>query len=107
MRSCTACQQSKTSVIPQAQTKYHLYTGRPWQKVAIDFTGPLDTTPRSNKWILVITDHFTCWSDAIPLPDAMAATVADLWAEPGALDEAKAAFAEARESGRATGRPTI
>ncbi|QXC61944.1 M20 family metallopeptidase [Aquihabitans sp. G128] len=38
---------------------------------------------------------------------AMAATVADLWAEPGALDEAKAAFAEARESGRATGRPTI
>ncbi|MCU1498293.1 MAG: abgB [Acidimicrobiales bacterium] len=38
---------------------------------------------------------------------AMAATVVDLWAEPGALDEALAAFADARESGQATGRPTI
>ena len=38
---------------------------------------------------------------------AMASTVADLWAEPGALEEAQAAFAAARESGRATGRATI
>lgn len=38
---------------------------------------------------------------------AMAATVVDLWAEPGALEAAQAAFAEARSSGRATGSPTI
>ncbi len=38
---------------------------------------------------------------------AMAATVVDLWAQPGALDEATAAFAEARASGRATGSATI
>jgi len=38
---------------------------------------------------------------------AMAATVVDLWAEPGALDEVEAAFGEARMSGRATGSPTI
>ena len=38
---------------------------------------------------------------------AMAATVVDLWARPGALDEAQAAFAEARAAGRATGSPTI
>ena len=38
---------------------------------------------------------------------AMAATVADLWAEPGAIDEVRAAFAEARGSGRATGRATV
>ncbi len=38
---------------------------------------------------------------------AMAATVVDLWAEPGALDEVQAAFAEARATGRATGSPTI
>lgn len=38
---------------------------------------------------------------------AMAATVADLWAEPGAIGEVREAFAEARESGRATGRATI
>ena len=38
---------------------------------------------------------------------AMAATVADLWAEPGAIDEVRAAFETARASGRATGRATV
>lgn len=38
---------------------------------------------------------------------AMASTVADLWAEPGAIDEVRAAFAAALESGRATGRATV
>jgi amidohydrolase len=38
---------------------------------------------------------------------AMAGTVADLWARPGAMDAATAAFAGARETGRATGSATI
>ena len=38
---------------------------------------------------------------------AMAATVLDLWAEPGALDEVRREFAEKRAAGRATGRATV
>lgn len=38
---------------------------------------------------------------------AMAATIVDLWARPGAMEAATAAFAEARTSGRATGSATI
>ena len=38
---------------------------------------------------------------------ALAATVVDLWARPGALDAAREAFADARSVGRATGRPTV
>lgn len=38
---------------------------------------------------------------------AMAATIVDLWAEPGAMDEARAAFETARSEGRATGSATI
>lgn len=38
---------------------------------------------------------------------AMACTVVDLWARPGALEAAKGAFAAARESGRATGTAVI
>lgn len=56
---------------------YHLHVGCPWQMVAIDSTGPLDVTPRGNKWILVKTDHFTGWTNAIPLPDTTARTVAE------------------------------
>ena len=38
---------------------------------------------------------------------AMAATVADLWAQPGAMEAARAAFETARAEGRATGSATI
>lgn len=38
---------------------------------------------------------------------AMAATVVDLWAEPGAIAEVREAFATARAEGRASGRATI
>ena len=34
-------------------------------------------TPRDNEWILVLTDHFTRWQDALPLPDSTAVTVAE------------------------------
>jgi len=32
--------------------------------------------PRGNSWILVLTDHFTRWADALAIPDALAPTVA-------------------------------
>ena len=38
-------------------------------------------TPRGNQWILVVTDHFTRWQDALAIPDATAPVVAT------ALDE--------------------
>lgn len=38
---------------------------------------------------------------------ALAGTIADLWGEPGAIDEVRAAFQDARDQGRATGSATI
>ena len=76
VKNCAVCQQQKNSNHASSTTRRHLYAGRPWQRVAIDFTGPLDETPRGNKWILVITDHFSRWSDAYPLPDATAESAA-------------------------------
>ena len=49
--------------------------------MAIDLVGPFPETARRNNWVLVLTDHFTRWQNAIPLPDATAPTVAT------ALDE--------------------
>ena len=53
-----------------------MFTGRAWQKLAVDLVGPLPETSRGYKWILVISDHFTRWQDALALPDATAPTVA-------------------------------
>ena len=36
----------------------------------------MSQTQRSNQWILVLSDHFTRWKEAIPLIDATAPTVA-------------------------------
>ncbi|XP_067928204.1 uncharacterized protein [Watersipora subatra] len=47
----------------------------------MDLLEPFAVTPRENKWVLVLTDHFTQWQDALALPDATALVVAN------ALDE--------------------
>ena len=38
--------------------------------------GPFQETEDGKRWILVLTDHFTCWCDALPTPNAKAETVA-------------------------------
>ena len=43
--------------------------------MAIDLFGPLPQTRPGDNVVLDMTDHFTCWCDAIPLPDGRAATV--------------------------------
>lgn len=75
VRACQTCQTQKNGKTAQPRTRHRLYAGRPWQRIAIDFAGPLDRTPRGNEYILVITDHFTRWSDAFPLRAATAENV--------------------------------
>ena len=76
--SCERCQQSKKNRSKSGSTQYHLYAGRPWQVLAVDLCGPFPKTPRGNTQILVMTDHFTRWCDAIPIPDGKADTVASV-----------------------------
>lgn len=45
------------------------------QILSVDLVGPMNETARGNKWILVVTDNFTCWRDALPIPDGTAETV--------------------------------
>lgn len=39
----------------------------PFERVAIDITGPFPTTERGHKYILVVSDYFTRWVEAFPL----------------------------------------
>ena len=76
IKTCEVCQLAKHSNPQRRSTNRHLTAGRPWQWVAVDLVGPLPETPRQNKWILVLTDHFTRWQDAIPIPDGTTPVVA-------------------------------
>jgi len=44
--------------------------------VAMDILGPFPESPTGNRYILVVADYFTRWSEAYPIPNQEAATVA-------------------------------
>lgn len=47
-----------------------------WHQVGVDLIGPLTETPRGNKYIITLTDYFSKWAEAGPLPDKTALGVA-------------------------------
>ena len=78
LRSFEVCQVVKPGGNRPPGSRQPLYTGRPWQKVAINLVRPLPRTRKSNQWILVLSDHFTHWQNAIAIPDATSPTVATI-----------------------------
>jgi len=49
--------------------------GRPFEKIGIDFVGPLEETQKGNKYILVVTDYLTKWPEAQAMSKATAENV--------------------------------
>ena len=47
----------------------------PRECIAMDIMGPLPTTQRGNRYIVVIEDYLTKWVEAFPLCDIWASTV--------------------------------
>jgi hypothetical protein len=56
-------------------------SGTPWQRVAVDVMGPLPTTARGNRYVLVAQDYFTKWPEAFPMAEQSSSTVARLLVE--------------------------
>ena len=75
-RECGICAQIKPGPGHRAPMK-HLPTTCRLDRVHIDVLGELPETDRGNKYILVLTDHFSKWAHAWALPNQKAQTVAD------------------------------
>ncbi|KAL5479133.1 hypothetical protein EMCRGX_G022617 [Ephydatia muelleri] len=76
---CSGCLSCASRKPPPAKLRAPLQLDpavRPLQRVAMDIMGPLPETSRGNKYILVIADYFTTWSEAYPIPNMEAITVA-------------------------------
>ena len=76
--TCGKCQKNKKKLQKSSGT-LHPIAVKPqfWQQVGMDLVGPLNETPRENKYIVTLTDYFTKWVEAAaPPPDKCAASVA-------------------------------
>ena len=74
-RFCDSCAARKPSPKQNKAPMGHISSGAPMEKECIDILGPLPLTRQKHKYILVITDIFTKWTEAVPLPDQEARTV--------------------------------
>lgn len=86
-----ACTKSYTHLRPADQRPRH--PAAPWETVCLDLMGPYPRTSRRNRFLLVITDLFSRWIEAYPLPAADAGHITRLlereifprWGYPRAL----------------------
>lgn len=75
IKSCAICQTGNYGDSRTTHNRQKLYTGRPWQKLAINLVGLLTEAGKGNRPILVFTDDFTRWQDALTIPDTIALVV--------------------------------
>ena len=55
--------------------------GAPLERVALNVLGPLPESDHGNKYILVVADYFTKWTESYSMPNQEATTVAKLLVE--------------------------
>ena len=77
VESCERCQRNKKKLQKQAGVLHPIVVEpKVWHQVGMDLIGPLQETPRGNKYIVTLTDYFSKWAEAAALPDKCAVGVA-------------------------------
>uniref|UniRef100_A0A671YZ42 Integrase catalytic domain-containing protein n=1 Tax=Sparus aurata TaxID=8175 RepID=A0A671YZ42_SPAAU len=81
VKECVDCASRKTQGRQPCAPLQLSVTSRPFERVALDILGPLPETPEKNKYILVVGDYFSKWTEAFPLPNQEAHTIAKVLTE--------------------------
>ena len=74
---CHDCLRSKAPTHPTREEMVPIPAVAPWRDVVMDVLGPLPTSRRGNKFILVVVDRFTKWPECRAMPNQTAARVAE------------------------------
>ena len=76
LASCTVCLASK-SPCPRRAPMGHVAVGHRWDRVAMDLLDMSVTSAKGNRYVLVMVDGFSRWTEACPLTDKAALSVED------------------------------
>ena len=69
--------QTRKTATPKSTVPLHsVPVGYPMQRIALDILGPLPITASGNKYILVVSDYFSKWTEAYAMSNQEAETVA-------------------------------
>ena len=52
--------------------------GAPMERIAVDVLGPLPESESGNRYVLVVADYFSKWTEAFPMTNQEATTVAEI-----------------------------
>lgn len=75
-KECTVCEERKQPTKTRCAPLVTNRSGFTMEKIAMDILGPLPTSALGNKYILVISDYFSKWTEAYALADHKAVTIA-------------------------------
>ena len=68
---------TRKSQCPRRAPMGHVAEGRRWERVAMDLLDMSVTSSKGNRYVLVMVDCFSRWTEACPLSDKTAISVAD------------------------------
>lgn len=78
---CETCSKRKSPNVTKRAPMKVVESGIPMERVATDILGELPKTDRGNRYILVVSDCFTKWTDSFAMPNIEAQTVAKILVE--------------------------
>ncbi len=74
-RQCVDCASRKMHGKPPCAPMNPSVTSRPHKRILFDILGPLPETSKKHKYIVGVSDYFSKWTEAFPLPNQEAQTV--------------------------------
>lgn len=80
-RACPDCASRRSHGLPPRAPLNPSVASRPMERLAVDILGPLPETLRKSKYILVVGDYFSKWTEAYALPNQEAESLAKVLVE--------------------------
>ena len=77
VQACEKCALSKKANKTSRSSLQQYRAGSPMDRVQLDILGPFPLSKRGNKYILVLVDQFSKWTECYPLPDQTSESIAN------------------------------